>query len=188
LIKIKTSKNHAASAKLQSIVLVHCTNTRRQMNGQEHVVPLSDTAVAILKDIPQGSHACVIGRGQGGFQSWSKCKAELDKAAKLKEPWTIHDLRWTVRTGLGKLGIQPHIAEAALNHLPAKLMRTYDTNKYEAEKRAALDQWATHLKTIVAQATGANVTRLPGEPSPDIPTASAPSFLALAFQYWHSCR
>ena len=79
---------------------------------------------------------------------------------KLKEPWTVHDLRRTVRTGLGKLGIQPHIAEATLNHLPPKLIRTYDRNSYEAEKRTALDQWATHLKTIVAQATGANVEPL----------------------------
>jgi hypothetical protein len=55
---------------------------------------------------------------------------------------------------LGGLGIQPHIAEAALNHLPAKLIRTYDRNTYAEEKKAALDQWATHLKTIVAQATG----------------------------------
>ena len=83
----------------------------------------------------------------------------------LKEPWTLHDLRRTVRTGLGKLGIAPHVAEAVLNHLPPKLIRTYDRNKYESEKRVALDQWATHLKTIVAQATGANVTPLrKGEP------------------------
>jgi integrase len=132
----------------------------RTKNRQEHVVPLSDSALAILEAIPRSSHELVFGRGQGGFQGWSKCKAELDKAARLKEPWTLHDLRRTVRTGLGGLGIQPHIAEAALNHLPAKLIRTYDRNTYAEEKRAALDQWATHLKTIVAQASGANVTAL----------------------------
>jgi hypothetical protein len=66
----------------------------------------------------------------------------------------------TVRTGLGQLGVAPHIAEAVLNHIPPKLIRTYDRNKYEAEKRAALEQWATHLKTIIAQTTGANVTAL----------------------------
>jgi integrase len=126
----------------------------RTKNGQEHVVPLSDAAVAILDAIPRSSRELVFGRGQGGFQGWSKCKAELDKAVRLKKPWTLHDLRRTVRTGLGGLGIQPHIAEAALNHLPAKLIRTYDRNTYAEEKKAALDQWATHLKTIVAQATG----------------------------------
>jgi hypothetical protein len=29
---------------------------------------------------------------------------------------------------------------------------------YAAEKRDALDKWASHLKVTVAQATGANVT------------------------------
>ena len=83
---------------------------------------------------------------------------------KLKEPWTVHDLRRTVRTGLGELGIQPHIAEAVLNHIPPKLIRTYDRNKYESEKRDALDKWAAHLKLAVAQATGANVTAIKGRP------------------------
>jgi hypothetical protein len=59
-----------------------------------------------------------------------------------------------------------------LNHLPPKLVRTYavtgqqtETNldkKLEAEKRAALDLWANHLAVAVAQANGANVTRLKG--------------------------
>ena len=39
-------------------------------------------------------------------------------------------------------------------------MRTYNLNTYENEKRKALDAWAHHLKSIAAQATGANVTAL----------------------------
>jgi hypothetical protein len=84
----------------------------------------------------------------------------MDKAAKLKAAWTLHDLRRTARTGFGKLGIQPHIAEAVLNHLPPKLIRTYDRNTYAAERRDALDKWAAHLTVAISQATGANVTAL----------------------------
>jgi hypothetical protein len=91
---------------------------------------------------------------------WSRSKLALDKAVKLKEPWTIHDLRRTVRTGLGMLGVLPHVAEAALNHLPPKLIRTYDRNTYTAEKRDALERWANHLAVAVAQASGANVHKL----------------------------
>ena len=47
-----------------------------------------------------------------------------------------------------------------LNHLPAKLIRTYDRNTYAAEKRDALERWASHLALAVVQATGANVTTL----------------------------
>ena len=58
------------------------------------------------------------------------------------------------------LGVLPHVAEAVLNHLPAKLIRTYDRNAYTAEKRVALDVWANHLAVALAQANGANVTTL----------------------------
>ena len=76
------------------------------------------------------------------------------------DDWVVHDLRRTVRTGIDKLGTLPHICEAVLNHLPPKLVRTYNRNTYENEKRTALNNWAMHLKVIVAQATGANVTAL----------------------------
>ena len=133
----------------------------RTKNHQQHIVPLSDAAMSILASIKHRDRDYVFGRTRaGGFSGWSKSKDDFDKVVKLKEPWTVHDLRRTVRTGLGELGIQPHIAEAVLNHIPPKLIRTYDRNKYESEKRAALDQWATHLKTVVAQASGTNVTAL----------------------------
>jgi hypothetical protein len=52
---------------------------------------------------------------------------------------------------------------------PPKLIRTYDRNTYAAEKRAALEQCATHLKTIIASYWGqwerpsATVTRRNGK-------------------------
>ena len=61
---------------------------------------------------------------------------------------------------MGMLGVAPHVAEAVLNHLPAKLIRTYDRNTYAAEKKAALELWAGHLAVAIGQATGANVTAL----------------------------
>jgi integrase len=131
----------------------------RTKNHSQHVVPLTDAALAILQAIPRRDRDYVFGRGQGGYSGWSRSKAALDAGAKLKE-WTLHDLRRTVRTGLGRLGVAPHIAEAVLNHLPAKLIRTYDRNTYENEKRAALDAWANHIRVAIAQASGANVTTL----------------------------
>jgi integrase len=134
----------------------------RTKNGQEHVVPLSGPAMEILASIAhRREREHVFGRSHGrGFAGWAKAKQELDAVLTLDQPWTLHDLRRTVRTGLGKLGIQPHIAEAVLNHLPSKLIRTYDRNTYADEKRAALDKWASHVKVCVAQATGTNVTAL----------------------------
>ena len=133
----------------------------RTKNKQEHVVPLSDTAMSILAGIPvRQDRQHVLGRTlAAGFAGWSGAKAEFDAVVKIDE-WRVHDMRRTVRTGIDKLGTLPHICEAVLNHLPPKLVRTYSRNTYENEKRTALNNWATHLKVIIAQATGANVTRL----------------------------
>jgi integrase len=129
--------------------------SERTKNKRPHVVPLPDAALAILKNILQrANREFVFGVGQGGYSGWSKSKAGIDEAAKLKGAWTLHDLRRTVRTGLGKLGVQPHVAEAVLNHLPPKLIRTYDRNTYAAEKRDALDKWATHVMVAISQARG----------------------------------
>src|SRR5262249_38618647 len=101
----------------------------RTKNHTEHVVPLTDKALAILEAAPRyESRDNVFGMGRGGYKGWSKSKSTLDDATKLKTPWTLHDIRRTVRTGLGQLGIAPHVAEAVLNHLPTKLLRTYDRN------------------------------------------------------------
>jgi integrase len=133
----------------------------RTKNGEQHVVPLSDAAASILAGIAKrDGYEHVFGRTlAAGFSGWSSAKAEFDATVKLDD-WVVHDLRRTVRTGIDKLGTLPHICEAVLNHLPPKLVRTYNQNTYENEKRKALDAWAHHLKTIVAQATGANVTTL----------------------------
>jgi hypothetical protein len=61
------------------------------------------------------------------FNGWSKCKKELDKLAKIA-PWTLHDLRRTFRTNLGRLRVRPDIAERLVNHAPARteMEETYD--------------------------------------------------------------
>ena len=92
------------------------------------------------------------------FQWIQPAKAALDTKAAVAEHWVLHDLRRTVRTRVGSLGVQPHIGEAILNHLPPQLMRTYERNAYETEKRAALERWATSLQTILAP--GAATSRL----------------------------
>jgi integrase len=131
----------------------------RTKNGVEHLVPLSDLALSILDSQHRiMAHPFVFGRSTTGFNGAGKGKERFDLA--LDKHWTLHDLRRTVRTGLGRLGILPHVSEAVLNHLPPKLVRTYDVNKYESEKRAALDAWAGHIRLILAQAEGANVVTM----------------------------
>jgi integrase len=133
----------------------------RTKNRRQHAVPLSESALEILKAMSsRDGRDYVFGRNGDGYSNWSEAKNRLDATVSLKEPWTLHDLRRTVRTGMGRIGVLPHVAEAVLNHLPPKLIRTYDRNTYAAEKRDALERWASHLAVAIGQASGANVTTL----------------------------
>jgi integrase len=123
----------------------------RTKNGRAFTLPLSDLAMKVIDSIGEREgRDLVFGSAPGrGFSGWSHCKKDLDQTLEL-EPWRLHDLRRTLRTGLGKLGVAPHVAEACLNHLPAKLVRTYDKNKYESEKRQAFDRWSEYVSALVA--------------------------------------
>ena len=92
----------------------------------------------------------------------SRPKRVLDAACGVQD-WVIHDLRCTVATRMADIGIQPHIIEAVLNHVSghkAGVAGIYNRSTYAAEKRAALDAWANHLRVILAQAEGANVVAI----------------------------
>ena len=69
------------------------------------------------------SDALVLpGAASTPFSGWSKAKAALDGAvadargASLA-PWSVHDLRRTVATGLQRLGVRLEVTEAVLNHI-----------------------------------------------------------------------
>lgn len=65
--------------------------------------------------------------------------------------WVLHDLRRTLRTGLAKLRIANQVAELVIGHGKKGLQKVYDQHTYRLEKRLALEQWATHLKTIIGR-------------------------------------
>jgi hypothetical protein len=81
----------------------------------------------------------------------------LDASLKNVAPWTLHDLRRTMGTGMGKLGVQPHIIEAAINRQSgymAGVAGTYNRANYHAERKQALEKWAAHVMALVARPKG----------------------------------
>ena len=113
------------------------------------------------------------------FAGWSKAKGALDKAiveARAKAaaaagtcpaplaPWSVHDLRRTVATGLQRLGVRLEVTEAVLNHISGSrggIAGVYQRHDWAAEKRAALDAWAAHvLATVEGRIVGGNIVSL----------------------------
>ena len=131
----------------------------RSKNRIAHLVPLVVEAKTILAAQPRTGDN-VFGTGARGLNCFSYAKQHLDHRLQIAENWQLRDLRRTVRSGLSRLGVAPHVAEAVINHVPPKLIRTYDRYSYINEKREALERWASHIKVLLAQATGANVTAL----------------------------
>jgi hypothetical protein len=73
------------------------------------------------------------------------------------------DIRRTVATGMANIGVQPHIIEAVLNHISghkAGVAGVYNRAIYTAEKRAALQRWADHVRFLVDGVTP-NILRFP---------------------------
>lgn len=65
-------------------------------------------------------------------------------------PWTPHDLRRTVRTGLARLQCPSDVAEAVLGHGPKGIEGTYNLHRYSAECKQWLQVWADHLDSLIA--------------------------------------
>ncbi len=134
----------------------------RVKNGRDHAVPLAPTAIEIIQAVPRDRQRDLLfGRGPCGFSGWGKPKMQLDariNAARKKAgakpiaPWTVHDARRSVATGLGNLGIQPHIIEAALNHVSGHkrgVAGTYNKSTYGREVRDALLLWDSHVTALL---------------------------------------
>lgn len=62
--------------------------------------------------------------------------------------FTVHDMRRTARTQLGALGIDPFVAERALNHKLRGTQGIYDRHDYLPQRRQALHRWAEMLGAI----------------------------------------
>jgi integrase len=132
-----------------------------RMKGKiAHTVPLTPAAVELFRDLPRftGDYAFTTTGGARPVSGFSKMKARLDRmVGDAVPPWTLHDLRRTMRTGLASAGVLPVIAELTIGHRQQGIAAVYDRHRYDAEKRAALTRWEAKLLGIVGPGGGGNV-------------------------------
>jgi integrase len=138
----------------------------RTKNGKTLELTLPRLALEILPNTPRraGKEFVFGARGDRPFSGWSTSKLRLDakitiSTGKAIARWRLHDLRRTMRTNLGKLGVMPHVAELCINHIKGGVEAIYDRHKYQPEITAALALWASRIETIVAGADNVTVLR-----------------------------
>lgn len=152
----------------------------RAKNKRDHLVPLSDLAVRIIRDqlaevndlcarkgrepppfvFPaRGGAACVDPIAVAKSVKRGEARTDDDVATIMGvAPWTPHDLRRTAATGMEELGVSPFIVGHCLNHVSATkatiTSRVYARYDYAKEKREALDLWASRLEGIIGGKAG----------------------------------
>jgi integrase len=148
-------------------------------NGIEHVVPLSDQALVVLNALPRitGDRDplvfCSV-NGKTPVTGFSTAKVRMDELvlnilradrpdAEPVPGWTIHDLRRTATSGMARLGVAPHVADAVLNHKSGAIKgvaAVYNRYKYENEKVAALATWGQFVESLVKGKAAENLFHL----------------------------
>lgn len=135
-------------------------------NGQAHRVPLSPLALDLLREA----------RAQAGGSPWlfpsptvnGPITAHSVNRAVYKslpnvglEDMTPHDLRRTAASNMTSMGVNRLTVSKILNHVETGVTAVYDRHGYDAEKRHALEAWASRLEEIVTgECTTSNVVSL----------------------------
>ncbi|HFL9255570.1 tyrosine-type recombinase/integrase [Escherichia coli] len=128
----------------------------RAKNGEEIDIPLADPVIEWIKEIRlfAGNSRWLIPARRGRTTSHvSRSTLNMVLPSVLKEmpdvePFSIHDLRRTMRTQMAALGIDPVIAERCLNHKIPGVEGIYNRHHYFEERKSALEQWAELLVTL----------------------------------------
>ncbi len=176
--RTKNSRPHAIplSAQAQAVI------------AESPIVALSKADLAA--GIPRhGKHRDLVfsTTGRAPVSGYARAKERLDKAmsaiarsdaakaasergedpAEVKvepvPPWTFHDLRRTLASGMAALGIDLPVIERCLNHVSGSfggVAGIYQRHSFTTEMRTAFATWGTHVEALAAGAATSNVTTL----------------------------
>jgi integrase len=137
-------------------------------NGKPHVVPLTDTVIAIItaqprraaKDEDKGSVYVFGGGGEKDLLPTHRiARAGADLAEALGIEMRSHDLRRTAATIMVRAGVPREHVSRVLNHTPPGPVatRVYDRHSYDPEKRVALETLDRVIDGILTKKPSATV-------------------------------
>jgi len=135
---------------------------RETKNGEPHDVMLPQRAVELLKFrqgidkvfvFPSPRPGQHVAQKALGLAQYTARQNDGEKKAQdpIEVPWTVHDLRRTVATGLAKLGCPRVVQDRILNHVDTSVGAIYDRHHYDAEARTWLQKWADQLDVLTTR-------------------------------------
>ncbi len=144
----------------------------RTKNHHPHSVALTDEAVALLRTVKRrrGAEMVFEGPRRTAFSGFGKLKGGIDtalaEAGQTIPPWTMHDLRRTLATGMQRLGVRLEVTEAVLNHISGSrsgIVGVYQRHGWEREKIEAMKAWTGHVMQAAEGKSGrGNVVAMRG--------------------------
>jgi integrase len=151
----------ACWSEIDLVTRVWTIPARRIKGGKEHRVPLSNRALAILRELPResGSDAVFSGRSNGGFLNQD---AMADVLAKLRPGFTVHGFRSTFRDWAAETtGYPNHVVEMALAHaIPNGVEAAYRRGDLFEKRRRLMEEWAEYCASPGRTKDRENVVRL----------------------------
>lgn len=144
-------------------------------NGRAHLIHLSDFAVEQIRTMAEyrsnsyllaGSRTRVNAAGvkpDAPLSEKTITKAVHDRIRKValkgrtqstgvlmlaRGEWSPHDLRRTMASRMGDLGVAPHVIERCLNHIQQGIVAVYQRQEYLVERQAAFELWGRQLETL----------------------------------------
>ena len=119
---------------------------------QDHVIPLSRQARALLEALQPGDADALVFVKEGGARlaDWTHWSEQMER--RLGFEVTPHALKRTCATLAGDLGHPPHVVSALLGHsdIGGDLHDGYNQSRYRAEVANALQMVADLLDALAA--------------------------------------
>jgi len=138
-------------------------------NGRAHLIHLSAFALKQLQALKQFNEGIYLLAGRDpkvALSDKTVSKAIRDrirqKALQRHTPkvgtllltggeWSPHDLRRTMASRMGDLGVEPHIIERCLNHIQQGIVGVYQRQEYLDQRKAAFTKWGLKLNELHAK-------------------------------------
>lgn len=139
----------------------------RMKMREEHIVPLAEQAVAILRALqPLSGHSRYVFPSLRSIQrpmSENTINAALRRMGFDKETMTGHGFRAMASTRLNEMGWKPDIIERQLAHAERNKVRAvYNRAQYMAERRQMMQVWADYLDTLKQGSNVVPIRRVAG--------------------------